>query len=77
VALAGTKTTTRTALTEPAQEVLPGGKPSSKLASFGQNFWQTVKPFGWQGLLLVGVLALLYASVIKLLIYEWYIQPDY
>ncbi|MGA2902443.1 MAG: exosortase/archaeosortase family protein [Candidatus Korobacteraceae bacterium] len=77
MALAGTKTTTRTALTEPAQEVLPGGKPSSKLASFGQNFWQTVKPFGWQGLLLVGVLALLYASVIKLLIYEWYIQPDY
>ncbi len=77
MALAGTKTTTHTALTEPAQEVLPGGKPSSKLASFGQNFWQTIKPFGWQGLLLVGVLILLYASVLKLLVYQWYIDPDY
>ena len=77
MALAGTKTTTRTALPEPAQEVLPGGKLSSKLASFGQNFWQTLKPFGWQGLLLVAVLVLLYASVLKLLVYQWYIDPDY
>jgi len=77
VALAGTKTTTRTALTQPAQEAVPGGKPSSKLASFGQNFWQTVKPFGWQGLLLVAVLILLYASVLKLLVFQWYNDPDY
>ena len=77
MAVAGTKTTTRTALTEPAPEVAPGGKPSSKLATFGQNFWQTLKPFGWQGLLLVGVLILLYVSVLKLLIYQWYIDPDY
>jgi len=77
VALAGSKTTTHTAMTEPAQGVLPGGKPPSKLASFGQNVWQTLKPFGWQGLLLVAVLILLYASVLKLLVYQWYIDPDY
>ncbi len=77
MALAGTKTTTRTSLTEPGAGVLPGGKPSSKLGSFGRNFWQTVKPFGWQGLLLVAVLILLYASVLKLLVYQWYIDPDY
>jgi exosortase len=76
VALAGTKTT-RTSLTEPGAGVLPGGKPPSKLASFGQNVWQTLKPFGWQGLLLVAVLILLYASVLKLLVYQWYIDPDY
>ncbi|MGA2369658.1 MAG: exosortase A [Candidatus Korobacteraceae bacterium] len=77
MALAGTKTTTQTALTQPAQEVLPGGKPPSKLASFGQNSWQTLKPFGWHGLLLVAVLILLYASVLKLLVYQWYNDPDY
>jgi exosortase len=36
-----------------------------------------LKPFGWQGLLLVAVLILLYASVLKLLVYQWYIDPDY
>jgi exosortase len=71
VALAGTKTTA-TALT-PAAEVLPGGKPTSKLSSF----WQTVRPFGWQGLLLVGVLALLYAPVLRLLVWQWYNDADY
>jgi exosortase A len=53
--------------------MLPGGKPASKLSSF----WQTVKPFGWEGLLLVAVLILLYASVLKLLVYQWYNDPDY
>jgi exosortase len=76
VALAGTKTTS-TALTQPAEEVLPGGKPPSKLSSFFQTLWNTAKPFGWQGLLLVGVLALLYASVVKLLVWQWYNDPDY
>ena len=73
MALAGTKTT-GTALTQPGEdEVLPGEKPPSK---FG-TVWQTLKPFGWQGLLLVGVLAVLYAPVIKLLVYQWYNDADY
>ena len=73
MALAGTKTT-GTALTQPGEdEVLPGEKPPSKLGTV----WQTLKPFGWQGLLLVGVLAVLYAPVIKLLVYQWYNDADY
>ena len=77
MALAGTKTT-GTALTPPAAEVLPGGKPPSK--SFSEKLfsvWQTLKPFGWQGLLLIGVLVVLYASVLKLLVWQWYNDPDY
>ncbi len=73
MALAGTKTT-GTAFTQPGEdEVLPGEKPPSKLGTV----WQTLKPFGWQGLLLVGVLAVLYAPVIKLLVYQWYNDADY
>jgi exosortase len=73
VALAGTKTT-GIALTQPGEdEILPGGKPPSKII----NFWLTVKPFGWQGLLLVAVLAVLYSSVIRLLVYQWYNDADY
>ena len=78
MALAGTKTT-GSALTQPAaEEVLPGSKPpsppfSEKLLSF----WQTVKPFGWQGLLLVVVLGILYWPVLKLLVWQWYYDPDY
>jgi exosortase len=68
VALAGTKP--GPAL--PADEVLPSAKPS-KLSSF----WRTVKPFGWQGLLMVAVLGLLYAPVIKLLVWQWWNDPDY
>lgn len=71
VALAGTKT--GTALTQPADEVLPGAKPPSTLSSF----WQTLKPFGWQGLLLVAAMAVLYAPVIKLLVFQWYNDADY
>jgi exosortase len=78
VALAGTKTT-GPALTQPeAEEVLPGKKPPSP--PFSEKllaFWQTVKPFGWQGLLLVAVLGLLYWPVIKLLVWQWYYDPDY
>ncbi len=73
MALAGSNTTS-TALTQPGEdEVLPGGKPPSKFATIGQ----TLKPFGWQGLLLVAVLGVLYASVLKLLVYQWYSDADY
>ncbi len=73
MALAGTKTT-GTALTQPGEdEILPGRKPPSKILTF----WLTLKPFGWQGLLLVAVLAVLYSSVIRLLVYQWYNDADY
>lgn len=71
MALAGTKP--GTALTQPADQVLSGGQPPSKFASF----WQIVKPFGWQGLLLIAAMALLYAPVIRLLVWQWYNDPDY
>ncbi len=71
MALAGTKP--GTALTPPADEVLSG----EKRPSFISSLWQTLKPFGWQGLLLVGVLGLLYAPVIKLLVWQWYNDADY
>lgn len=71
MALAGTKP--GTALTQPADEVLPG----EKRPSFISSLWQTLKSFGWQGLLLVAVLALLYAPVIKLLVWQWYNDADY
>jgi len=71
VALAGTKS--GTALTQPAEEVLPAAQPPSILSSL----WQTLKPFGWQGLLLVAVLGLLYAPVVKLLVWQWYNDADY
>ena len=71
MALAGTKQ--GTALTQPAEEVLPAEQRPSHLSSL----WQTLKPFGWQGLLLVAVLAFLYAPVLKLLVWQWYNDPDY
>jgi exosortase len=72
VALAGTKA--GTALSHPAaEEVVSGEKPPSKSSSL----WQTLKPFGWQGLLLVGVLAFLYAPVIRLLVFQWWHDADY
>ncbi len=78
MALAGTKTT-GPALTQPAaEEVLPGSKPPSQPFSEKLlSFWQTLKPFGWQGLLLVGVLGFLYWPVLKLLVWQWYYDPDY
>ncbi len=71
MALAGTKTT-GTALS-PAQEIRPGQKPPSNFVSF----WQTLKPFGWQGLVLLAALGLLYAPVLRLLVYQWYNDADY
>jgi exosortase len=70
VALAGTKP--GTALT-PADEVLSAKQPPASPSSL----LQTLKPFGWQGLLLVAVLAVLYAPVIRLLVWQWYNDPDY
>jgi exosortase len=77
VALAGTKTK-GTALEPAVEDVLPGGKPPSVPFSEKLNsFWQTLKPFGWQGLLLIAVLGLLYWPVLKLLVWQWYYDPDY
>jgi exosortase len=72
VALAGTKTS-GTELSTPAEDVLPGSKPPSKF----NTFWQTVKPFGWQGLLLTAVLLYLYYPVLKLLVWQWSNDADY
>jgi len=39
--------------------------------------WQSVKLFGWPGLLLVAVLIGLYVPVLQRLFEQWYIDPDY
>jgi exosortase len=73
LALAGTKLTS-TALTTPADEqVLLGGSSAAK----SSTLWQTLKPFGWQGLLLVAALSVLYAPVLKILVRQWYNDADY
>lgn len=71
MALAGTKT--GTALTRPADQVLPGNPRPSTLALL----WQTLKPFGWQGLLLIAALSVLYSHVVRLLVWQWYNDADY
>jgi exosortase len=60
-------------LTSPEKPTAVEGHPPSKLVSF----WQTVKPFGWTGLLLVGVLVALYAPVLQRLVFQWYKDSDY
>ena len=72
MALAGTNAA-ETASPPPDLETPVGGAPPSK----APTFWQTVRPFGWQGLLLVGVLLVLYAPVLRLLVDQWYRDPDY
>ena len=52
---------------------IPTGVPTPK----GPTFWQTVRPFGWQGLLLVAVLFALYVPVLRILVDQWYRDPDY
>ena len=71
MALAGTKP--MEAVSPPAAPEIPVEAPTSKLHAI----WQTFKPFGWQGLLLVAVLILLYAPVLKTLVYQWYVDADY
>jgi len=72
VAVASTKATgaaSRTPEEEILEQVVPAGR--------GPTFWQTVKPFGWPGLLLVAVLVALYAPVLRILVEQWYQDPDY
>lgn len=72
MALAGTKPTGTAP--EPADGgILLNGRSPSKL----QTLWRTLRPFGWQGLLLVGVLVALYAPVLRILVDQWYHDPDY
>src|ERR1019366_9851729 len=73
VALADTKATS-TALTTPADEQVLLGERSAAKSS---TLWQTLKPFGWQGLLLVAVMSVLYAPVLKILVRQWYNDADY
>ena len=72
MALAGTKPT-NTALTHSAEDQVTLGASSAPKPSL----WQTLKPFGWPGLLLVGVLIALYAPVLKILVRQWYSDADY
>jgi exosortase len=43
----------------------------------GREFLQGLKSFGWQGWLLVAVVAGLYAPVLWRLVRQWYEDPDY
>ena len=71
MALAGIKPTGTAS--HPADELLLGGSPPSKF----HVFWQTLMPFGWQGLLLVAVVVVLYAPVLSRLVDQWYHDADY
>jgi exosortase len=73
VALADTKPAVTTVSPPPAPEILVADAPPSQISTF----WRTVKPFGWQGLLLVGVLFALYAPVLRILVGQWYSDADY
>jgi len=72
VALASTKPSGTVSL-PPDPEIL--AEPTS--ATKSTAFWQTMKGFGWQGLLLVAVLFLLYAPVLHILVDQWYHDADY
>ncbi len=71
MALAGTRPTETVPSPSPP-EISIGARDSGFSA-----FWQTLKPFGWPGVLLCVVLGLLYAPVIRTLVYQWYIDADY
>jgi exosortase len=72
LALAGTKAAGTESL-PPDQEISVEAAPTSKLSTF----WQTIKPFGWRGWLLVGTLLALYAPVLRVLVSQWYHDSDY
>lgn len=61
------------ALTPPEKPIEREDHPASKPL----RIWQTIKPFGWTGALLVLVVAALYARVLGRLAYQWYVDPDY
>jgi len=73
VALAGTKATSTELTHPPDEQVGPGDSTAPK----SSTLWQTLKPFGWQGLLLIAVLIVLYAPVLKVLVRQWYTDADY
>jgi len=64
---------TGTAPQPPVEEISVENRPPSKL----MLQWQSVKLFGWPGLLLVAVLIGLYVPVLQRLFEQWYIDPDY
>jgi len=72
VALAGTEA--GGVVSRPPKQEIP---QEESLAFKAPSFWQTVKPFGWQGVLLVGILLALYAPVLRILLDQWYRDPDY
>ena len=61
------------AVSPPPAVEISAEAPTSKFTAM----WQTVKPFGWPGLLLVAVLVVLYAPVLRTLVYQWYADADY
>jgi len=72
LALAGTKAA-GTESPPSDQKILVEAPPTSRLFAF----WQTIKPFGWRGWLLVGTLIALYAPVLRVLVSQWYRDSDY
>jgi exosortase len=64
---------TGTAPQPPVEEISVESRASSKL----MLQWQSVKLFGWPGLLLVVVLIGLYVPVLQRLFEQWYVDPDY
>ena len=73
MALAGTKPTSSDLPRPTDNSVVLGDSATSKSVTL----WQTLKPFGWQGLLLVAVLVALYARVLSHLVQQWYTDADY
>jgi exosortase len=72
VALAGTNGTET--VSRPSELEIPRKEaPAAKALTL----WQTIRPFGWQGLLLVAALVALYAPVLRILVDQWYRDPDY
>ena len=61
------------AVSPPPAVEISAEAPTSKFTAM----WQTVKPFGWPGLLLIAVLVVLYAPVLRTLVYQWYADADY
>lgn len=66
--------------TEPAGTLDSEVKAAStegKFSAMLHSLWQTIKPFGWPGVLLVAVLVALYAPVLARLVLQWSKDADY